>query len=65
MSAAINARTPEGRQFAGLGQGSRLAFPQGVLDGITRIQIEADCLINEHTCCPLACPEPMSAAVSR
>lgn len=48
MGAAITPDSPEGREFAGLGAGSVLAFPQGPLDGVARIRIGIDCLINEH-----------------
>jgi acetyltransferase-like isoleucine patch superfamily enzyme len=47
-AAAITANTPEGSEFAGLGAGSVLAFPQGPFGGVTRIHIGNDCLINEY-----------------
>lgn len=49
MGAAITARSPEGRRFAAFGDGSYIAFPQGVLDGTERIQIGTNCIVTEHT----------------
>jgi acetyltransferase-like isoleucine patch superfamily enzyme len=48
MGAAITADSPEAAQFAGLGEGSYLAFPQGVLENPGRIRIGAGCVVNEQ-----------------
>lgn len=49
MAAAITPDSPEARWFAGIGAGSYLAFPQGVLENPGRILLGSDCVINEHT----------------
>lgn len=48
MAAAITTDSPEAAGFAAFGDGTYLAFPQGVLDGVHRIVLGARCVINEY-----------------
>ncbi|HEY3482960.1 MAG TPA: acyltransferase [Streptomyces sp.] len=48
MGAAITAGTTDAAGFAGFGEGSYLAFPQGVLENPGRTAIGAGCVVNEH-----------------
>lgn len=60
LASAITADSPEAAELAAIGHGTCLAFPQGVLHGLSLIALGAGCLINEYVTLsagPLAGPQ--------